>query len=82
MPRLAALVPIGLFTAIAGADQTITAVAADVDTAALLECDPGLPLLRIDRLYFDQSGEFLELAINHFKPARYTYRFQMRSNRT
>jgi len=67
---------------IAGADQTITAVAADVDTAALLECDPGLPLLRIDRLYFDQSGEFLELAINHFNPARYTYRFQMRSNRT
>ena len=66
---------------IAGADQTITAVAADADTATLLECRPGEPLLRIDRLYFDHAGEFIELAVNHFNPARYTYRFQMRSNR-
>ncbi|MEY4173919.1 MAG: hypothetical protein RI900_1084 [Actinomycetota bacterium] len=67
---------------IAGGDQTITAVAADEGTAALLECAPGDPLLRIDRLYFDPSGDFIELAINHFNPARYTYRFQMRANQT
>jgi len=65
---------------IAGADQTITAVAADETVAAMLDCSPGDPLLRIDRLYFDHAGEYIELAINHFNPARYTYRFQMRSN--
>jgi hypothetical protein len=37
-------------------------------------------VLRIDRLYFDHRGELLELAINHFNPSRYTYRFQMRAH--
>lgn len=64
---------------IAGADQMITAVAATADLSELLECAPGDPVMRIDRLYFDQRNEPLELAINHFNPARYTYRFQMRS---
>ena len=32
-------------------------------------------LLRHDR-------QLLELAINHFNPERYTYRFQMRATRT
>lgn len=67
---------------IAGADQTITATAADENVAALLQCNPGDALLRIDRLYFDHTGEYIELAINHFNPARYTYRFQMRSNQS
>lgn len=67
---------------IAGADQTITAVAADEWVAALLDCSPGDALLRIDRLYFDHAGEYIELAINYFNPSRYTYRFQMRSNQS
>lgn len=66
-------------TAIAGADQMITAVAATPDVADQLECRVGDPVLRIDRLYFDHAGELLELAINHFNPSRYTYRFQMRA---
>jgi DNA-binding GntR family transcriptional regulator len=64
---------------IAGADQTITAVVASAEVAAALECSAGDPVLRIDRLYFDDAGELLELAINHFNPERYTYRFQMRA---
>ncbi len=62
---------------IVGADQTITAVEASADVAAALECSVSAPVLRIDRLYVDQHGELLELAVNHFNPARYTYRFQM-----
>lgn len=64
---------------IAGADQMITAVAADAEIGEQLECAAGDPVMRIDRLYFDERNELLELAINHFNPARYTYRFQMRS---
>jgi GntR family transcriptional regulator len=66
--------------AIAGADQTITATSATAEVAALLECAVGDPLLRIDRLYFDHAGDLMELAINRFNPARYTYRFQMRAH--
>ncbi len=65
--------------AIAGADQMITAVAATSEIADLLECAPGDPVMRIDRLYFDERNELLELAVNHFNPTRYTYRFHMRS---
>jgi len=64
---------------IAGADQTITAVAASSEVAAALECPVGSPVLRIDRLYLDPQGDYLELAVNHFSPERYTYRFQMRA---
>ena len=39
-------------------------------------------MLRIDRLYVDHHGDVLELAINHFNVARYTYRFQMRAHST
>jgi DNA-binding GntR family transcriptional regulator len=65
---------------IAGADQMITAVAATAQVAADLGCAVGAPVLRIDRLYLDQHGDFLELAVNHFSPQRYTYRFQMRAH--
>jgi DNA-binding GntR family transcriptional regulator len=67
---------------IAGADQTITAELADARIAAALECREGDPVLRIDRLYVDHHGDVLELAINHFNVARYTYRFQMRAHST
>jgi GntR family transcriptional regulator len=63
-----------------GADQTITAVGATAQVADELECQVGDPVLRIDRLYVDHRGELLELAVNHFNPARYTYRFQMRAH--
>ena len=65
---------------IAGADQTITAVAAPSDVCADLQCQPLEPLLRIDRVDFDHQHNILQLAINHFHPARYTYRFQMKAS--
>ncbi len=65
--------------AIAGADQSISAVAAPAAVGRDIGCAPGEPVLRIDRLYFDTGHRRLELAVNHFNPARYTYRFQMRA---
>ena len=58
--------------------QNATAVAADPDTARRLGCPPGVPVLRIERLYCDRDLMPLELAVNHFHPDRYSYRLQMR----
>jgi GntR family transcriptional regulator len=55
-----------------------TAVAASADIARRLGCAPGLPVLRIDRLYRDGQLQPLELAVNHFNPDRYSYRLQLR----
>jgi GntR family transcriptional regulator len=63
---------------IAGAHQSIVAVPASSDVASLLECDPGQPVLQIDRLYVDRSGKFVELAVTHFHPDRYSYRLEIR----
>jgi DNA-binding GntR family transcriptional regulator len=65
---------------IAGADQSITAEPATERVAAEIECPVGSPVLRIDRLYFDHDRQLMELAVNHFNPARYTYRFRMRAH--
>lgn len=59
------------------AAQDITAVAADPDIAHLLGCAPGLPVLRISRLYRDRELTPLELAVNYFHPDRYSYRIQL-----
>jgi GntR family transcriptional regulator len=64
---------------IAGADQSITAVPAPDEVSEAIDCAPGEPVLRIDRLYVDREKNLLELAVNHFNPRRYTYRFQMRA---
>jgi DNA-binding GntR family transcriptional regulator len=58
--------------------QNATAAAASADIAHRLGCPPGLPVLRIDRLYRDRELAPLELAINHFHPDRYSYRLQLR----
>lgn len=61
------------------AAQNATAVAADADIAHRLGCAPGLPVLRIERLYRDRELTPLELAVNHFHPDRYSYRIQLRA---
>jgi len=61
------------------ATQDATAVAADADIAHWLGCAPGLPVLRINRLYQDRELTPLELAVNHFHPDRYSYRIQLRT---
>jgi GntR family transcriptional regulator len=64
-------------TAIAGADQSITAVPCPAGLGREIDMAPGEPVLRVDRLYEDDHGELLELAVNHFNPARYSYRVRM-----
>ena len=61
-----------------GLNQSITAVASPPDIAPLLDCNPGDTLLRIDRLYFNRAGQRIELAIDHFRPDRYSYRCELR----
>ena len=60
--------------------QNATAVAATADIARRLGCSPGLPVLRIDRLYRDRELTTLELAVTHFHPGRYSYRLEMRTH--
>jgi GntR family transcriptional regulator len=68
-------------TAIAGADQSITAVPCPPRLSCEIDVEPGEPVLRVDRLYEDDRGELLELAVNHFNPARYSYRVRMAAAR-
>ena len=63
---------------VAGALQSITAEIATPDLCNYLDCPPGSSVLRIDRLFFDVTGRFVELTINHFNPSRYTYRTEVR----
>ena len=65
---------------IAGADQSITAVSASPEVASAIECEPGQPVLRIDRVYFGRDGERVELAVTHCNPDRYSYRLELRRN--
>jgi DNA-binding GntR family transcriptional regulator len=68
----------GLPVPIAGAHQSITAVAATPEIAAFIELAPLAPTLRIDRVYFDREGRQVELAITHANPVRFPYRLELR----
>jgi len=68
--------------AVAGALQSITAEIATPELCKYLDCEPDGPVLRIDRLFFDATGRFVELTINHFDPKRYTYRVEVRGTPT
>lgn len=63
---------------ISEAQQSITLGHMPVDDAASLGCEPGSPTLRIDRLYLDNKGSGVELAISHFLPEHYSYRISLR----
>jgi GntR family transcriptional regulator len=63
---------------IAGAQQSVMSVSASPEIARLIDCGNGSPVLRIDRVYFDQTGRPIELAISHFHPDRYSYRLEIR----
>lgn len=62
------------------AEQSITVETAASVVAHELEVEPGTPLLRVDRMYFDSSGSPVELAVSHFHPDRYSYRVRLRRN--
>ena len=63
---------------IAAAEQSISAAGAPPVAAKFLSREPGEPLLRIDRLYFDGEDTPVELAVSYFDPERYSYRVKLR----
>jgi GntR family transcriptional regulator len=60
------------------AAQSITVASADEQVAAAVDCLPGHPMLRVDRLYSDAGGRPVELSVSHFLPEQYTYRVTLR----
>ncbi len=60
------------------AAQSITVAPADDEVAAAVYCQPGHPMLRVDRLYSDTTGTPVELSVSHFLPEQYTYRVTLR----
>jgi DNA-binding GntR family transcriptional regulator len=67
---------------VAAAEQSITAVAAADATTLHLDCEPGDPLLRVDRSYVDTTGRLVELATSYFLPEHYSYRVRLRRGPT
>jgi len=63
---------------ITAAEQSISASAAPASATRHLAREPGEPVLRIDRLYFDGGDSPVELAISYFDPERYSYRVKLR----
>jgi DNA-binding GntR family transcriptional regulator len=63
---------------IAEAAQSITVAPADELVAQALDCSPGHPMLRVDRLYSDTTETPVELSVSHFLPEQYTYRVTLR----
>jgi DNA-binding GntR family transcriptional regulator len=62
------------------AEQSISVGNGNGEVADSLGIASGTPVLRIDRMYLDASGEPVELAISHFHPDRYSYRVCLRRN--
>jgi GntR family transcriptional regulator len=60
------------------AAQSITVAPADSAIACAVACEPGHPMLRVDRLYSDTAGRPVELSVSHFLPEQYTYRVTLR----
>ena len=48
------------------------------EIARLLGASADTRSLKIDRLYFDVTGEMVELAVSYHHPDRYSYRVQLR----
>jgi GntR family transcriptional regulator len=65
---------------ISEAEQSVTASGATGSVAQLLACEIGAPLLRIDRMYRDATGQPVELAVSYFLPELYSYRVRLRRN--
>ncbi|MDQ1719796.1 MAG: hypothetical protein QOE89_3749 [Pseudonocardiales bacterium] len=62
------------------AEQVITAVTAPKDVRLHLGASARGAVLRVDRLYKDEAGNAVELAISHFLPEHYSYRVTLRRN--
>jgi len=60
------------------AEQSITVGPVPPVAAAWLGCPDGERLLRIDRVYYDERDEPLELATSWFHPEHYSYGVRLR----
>ena len=60
------------------AAQSITVAPATSDVAKDLDCEPGHPMLRVDRLYSNADELPNELSTSYFLPEQYTYRVTLR----
>ncbi|MDG5482430.1 GntR family transcriptional regulator [Mycolicibacterium gadium] len=67
-----------LIEPITEAAQSITVALAEPAVAEAVSCEPGHPMLRVDRLYSDASRHPVELSVSHFLPEQYTYRVTLR----
>jgi len=63
---------------ITAAEQSISAAGAPDIAARHLGREAGEPMLRIDRLYFDEEDDPVELAVSYFDPEHYSYRVKLR----
>ena len=59
------------------ADQTLTATAADAEVASLLDVELTAPLLRIQRIVYDQQARPVEFITGLYRPDRYQYRMNL-----
>jgi GntR family transcriptional regulator len=60
------------------ARQDITVDTAPAEVADMIDVAPRVPVLRIDRVYFDQNDAPVEYAVNYLNPERYSYRLEMK----
>lgn len=60
------------------AKQIVTVDRVPRNIAELIDCKPGRPVLRIDRLFIDGNQRPVELAVNYFNPDRYAYRLELK----
>lgn len=74
-PLLALLERCGVV--VSSAEQTITAVLADSRVALALNVEMGSPLLRLNRVVYDQDGGAVEHIIGLYRPDRYQYRMKL-----
>jgi GntR family transcriptional regulator len=67
---------------VAAVEQSISATGAPSFAAERLDCDPEEPVLRVDRLYFDDADDPVELAVSYFDPEHYSYRVKLKRRPT
>jgi GntR family transcriptional regulator len=72
------LIDARLSGSITAAEQSVSAAGAPAFAARHLGREAGEPLLRIDRLYFDDEDDPVELAVSYFDPEHYSYRVKLR----
>jgi DNA-binding GntR family transcriptional regulator len=61
---------------VGGARQSFTAEAVAPEQARHIGAEPGSPVLRVDRLFYDGDGRPVQQSVSRFNPARHVYRFE------